>query len=232
MANMIYEGKAKKLFATDNPDHLIQYFKDDATAFNAKKKGIIAEKGVINNSVSAILFSILKEKGIPTHFIEKISDREMLVKRLSIIPVEVVVRNMIAGSLAKKFGLDEGGRLPIPVLEFYYKSDPLGDPMINEYHIKAMNLAEDRAIDSIKAYSLMINEILSEFFAQRRLDLVDIKLEFGLHKNELMLGDEISPDTCRLWEKETGEKMDKDRFRRDLGRIEEAYKEVLRRASA
>lgn len=226
---MIYEGKAKKLFMTDNPDHLIQYFKDDATAFNAQKKGIIADKGIINNSVSAVLFSLLKEKGIPTHFVEKLSEREMLVKRLSIIPVEVVVRNIIAGSLAKRFGLDEGGELPIPVLEFYYKSDPLGDPMINEYHIKAMNFAENKTVESIKAYALTINEILSEFFTKRGLVLVDIKLEFGLHNNEVILGDEISPDTCRLWEKATGKKMDKDRFRRDLGGTEEAYNEVMRR---
>lgn len=230
MAKMIYEGKAKRLFATDNPDHLIQYFKDDATAFNAQKRGMIVDKGIINNSLSAILFSMLEKKGIPTHFIEKLSEREMLVKRLSMIPVEVIARNIIAGSLAKRFGLDEGGRLTAPVLEFYYKSDPLGDPMINEYHIKAMNFADEKAIESIKRYALMINEILSEFYAQRGLVLVDIKLEFGLCNNkEVILGDEISPDTCRLWEKDTGEKMDKDRFRRDLGMVEEAYKEVLRR---
>lgn len=229
MARMIYEGKAKKLFTTNNPDHLIQYFKDDATAFNAKKKGIIMDKGVMNNSISATLFSLLNQKGIPTHFIKKLSEREMLVKKLSIVPVEVVVRNVIAGSLAQRFGLDEGGRLPIPVLEFYYKSDPLGDPMINEYHIKAMNLAGDKVVELIKGYAVRINELLLEFFAKRGLLLVDIKLEFGLYNNEVMLGDEISPDTCRIWEEATGEKMDKDRFRRDLGRVEEAYHEVLRR---
>ena len=226
---MIYEGKAKKLFTTDDPDQLIQYFKDDATAFNAQKKGIIEDKGVINNSVSAILLSLLNEKGIPTHFIRKLSEREMLVKRLLITPIEVVVRNIIAGSLAKRFGLDEGKRLPVPVLEFYYKSDPLGDPMINEYHIKAMDLADDKTMESIKRYAFRINDILSAFFGKRGLLLVDIKFEFGLHNGEVMLGDEISPDTCRLWEKGTGEKMDKDRFRRDLGGVEEAYREVMKR---
>ncbi|MBI3398038.1 MAG: phosphoribosylaminoimidazolesuccinocarboxamide synthase [Deltaproteobacteria bacterium] len=225
----IYEGKAKILYTTDNPDFLIQYFKDEATAFDGKKKGIIQGKGILNNKISSRLFQYLEDKGIPTHFIERSSDREMVVKRLEIIPIEVVVRNIAAGSLAKRMGVEEGTPLKKTILEFYYKSDPLGDPMINDYHIEAFNLAKKFEVDILKEMALEINGYLSKFFDERGITLVDFKLEFGRHKGQILLGDEITPDGCRLWDKETNEKMDKDRFRRDLGKIEEAYQEVCRK---
>ncbi len=225
----IYEGKAKILYATDNPDLLIQYFKDEATAFDGKKKGIIKEKGVLNNKISARLFQYLEDKEIPTHFVETASDREMVIKRLEIIPIEVVVRNIAAGSLAKRMGIAEGMPLKKTVLEFYYKSDPLGDPMINDYHIEAFGLAQSFEVNILKEMSLEINEYLKNFFDERGITLVDFKLEFGRYKGQILLGDEITPDGCRLWDKTTKEKMDKDRFRRDLGGIEEAYQEVCRK---
>jgi len=226
----IYEGKAKILYATDSPDLLIQYFKDEATAFDGKKKGIIQEKGILNNKISSRLFQYLEDKGIPTHFVERPSDREMVVKKLEIIPIEVVVRNIVAGSLAKRMGVEEGMSLKKTILEFYYKSDPLGDPMINDYHIEAFGLARKFEVDILKEMAIEINGYLSKFFDEKGIILVDFKLEFGRHKGQILLGDEITPDGCRLWDKETNEKMDKDRFRRDLGKIEEAYQEVCRRA--
>ncbi|OGP13304.1 MAG: phosphoribosylaminoimidazolesuccinocarboxamide synthase [Deltaproteobacteria bacterium GWA2_54_12] len=225
----IYEGKAKQLFTTDNPDLLVQYFKDEATAFDGKKKGIIEHKGILNNKISSRIFKMLEEKGIKTHFVDTLSDREMLVKRLRIIPVEVVIRNIAAGSLCKRLGLEEGLELKEPTLEFFLKNDPLGDPMINEYHARVFGWATDAELNQMKETAFKINKILSEFFSVRGIILVDFKLEFGEHKGEVLLGDEITPDGCRLWDKATREKMDKDRFRRDLGKVEEAYQEVLRK---
>jgi len=226
---LLYEGKAKKLFETSDPDLVIQYFKDDATAFNAQKRGTIEGKGIVNNKMSARLFALLEEASIPTHFVKQLSDREMLVKRLKILPVEVVVRNIIAGSLAKKLGIEEGKIAPFPIVEFYYKSDALGDPMIIENHILALGLATEVEIQTMKDYALMINNVLKKFFDERDIILVDFKLEFGLYNGKVLLGDEIAPDTCRLWDKKTMEKLDKDRFRRDLGKVEDAYHEVLKR---
>ncbi|MEK7337847.1 MAG: phosphoribosylaminoimidazolesuccinocarboxamide synthase [candidate division NC10 bacterium] len=225
----IYEGKAKILYETDDPDLLIQYFKDDATAFNAAKRGTIVGKGVMNNRISATLLAHVAEHGIPTHFVKVLSDREMLVKRLQIIKIEVVVRNIVAGSLAKRLGLPEGQALAEPVLEFFYKDDALGDPMINDYHIRMLRLASGAEMEAIVDGAFRVNELLTEYFDRRGILLVDFKLEFGRHKGEILLGDEITPDGCRLWDKATHEKMDKDRFRRDLGGVEEAYAEVLRR---
>ncbi|OGQ56162.1 MAG: phosphoribosylaminoimidazolesuccinocarboxamide synthase [Deltaproteobacteria bacterium RIFCSPLOWO2_02_FULL_53_8] len=225
----LYEGKAKALYSTEDPNLLIQYFKDEATAFDGKKKGIILDKGILNNKISSRIFSMLEDNGVPTHFVDMPSDREMLVKRLKIIPIEVVVRNIAAGSLAKRMGIDEGTPLKHTILELYYKSDPLGDPMINEYHIKAFGLAEVSQLRQMETAAFKVNRILTEFFDQRGIILVDFKLEFGIHNDEVLLGDEITPDGCRLWDKTTNEKLDKDRFRRDLGKVEEAYQEVLRK---
>lgn len=226
---LIYEGKAKRVYETDNPDLLIQEFKDDATAFDAKKRGTIKNKGVCNNEISARLFGLLDCRGVPTHFVKLLSAREMLVKRLEIVPVEVTIRNVVAGGMARMFGLEEGTTLCPPVLEYHYKNDALGDPLMNEYHIFALKLAEERELKAIAKYSFEINRILSKFFDERNLKLIDFKLEFGRHRGKILLGDEISPDTCRLWDKATNKKLDKDRFRRDLGNIEEAYQEVLHR---
>ena len=228
----IYEGKAKVLYETGKPDLIIQEFKDDATAFDATKKGTIEEKGVINNEISSAIFRLLESKGIPTHFVKKLSDREMLIKRLDIIMVEVTVRNVSAGGLSKLLGIDEGVVLKSPVLEYHYKNDALHDPLINDYHIEMLGLATPKEMKKIRDYSFSINEILKDFFNKAGLKLIDFKLEFGRFRGKILLGDEISPDTCRLWDKETDEKLDKDRFRRDLGRIEEAYQEVLRRIKA
>ncbi|WKZ32199.1 MAG: phosphoribosylaminoimidazolesuccinocarboxamide synthase [Thermodesulfobacteriota bacterium] len=225
----LYEGKAKVLYSTDDKDLLIQYFKDEATAFDGKKKGVIEEKGVLNNKISSAIFKMLESNGVKTHFVEQLNDREMLVKRLRIIPVEVVVRNLIAGSLSKRLGIEEGTALSEPIVEFFYKSDPLGDPMINEYHARAFGWATDAELKEMSVAALRINEILSRFFDERGIILVDFKLEFGEHKGEVLLGDEITPDGCRLWDKKTREKLDKDRFRRDLGKVGEAYQEVLRK---
>lgn len=225
----LYEGKAKIVYATDDPDLLIQYFKDDATAFDATKRGTIVEKGICNNKISSRLFEELEKKGIATHFVKFLSDREMLVKKLKIIPVEVTIRNIVAGGMSKFLGLEEGIKLDRPVLEYHYKNDALHDPLLNDYHILALKIATSQDLEIIKENSFKINNILKDFFDQRNLDLVDFKLEFGHHKDKILLGDEISPDTCRFWEKGTGRKLDKDRFRRDLGNIEEAYQEVLKR---
>ena len=227
----IYEGKAKILYETDSPDFLIQYFKDDATAFNAKKKGTIHDKGIVNNKISTKIFEYLQTCGIPTHFEKFLNDREMLVKRVKILPLEVIVRNIAAGSLSRLLNIPEGTKLLQPVLEFCYKEDALGDPLINEYHILALGYATEKELEVVKTYTFKINELMKKFFDAANLDLIDFKLEFGRYKDKIILADEISPDTCRLWEKGTGKKMDKDRFRRDLGGIEEAYQEVLTRVS-
>jgi phosphoribosylaminoimidazole-succinocarboxamide synthase len=227
----IYEGKAKILYETDSPDYLIQYFKDDATAFNAQKRGTIDQKGVFNNKISTRIFEYLEKQGISTHFEKSLNDREMLVKRVDIVPIEVIIRNIVAGSLCRLLGLEEGLKLKIPILDFCYKKDELGDPLISEYHIRALEWATDQEIDDIKKMTFKINELMQEFFKVIHLDLIDFKLEFGRFKGKIILADEISPDTCRLWETGTGKKMDKDRFRRDLGNVEEAYQEVLNRVS-
>lgn len=227
----LYEGKAKIIYATEDPDLIIQYFKDDATAFNAAKKGTIAEKGVMNNKISTKVFEFLASQGIPTHFEKNLSDREMLVKKVEIVPIEVIIRNKAAGSLCRLLGLKEGMPLASPVLEFCYKRDDLGDPLINESHIRALKMAGDLDMETIKKYTLKINELLTKFFANLGLELIDFKLEFGRYKGKIILADEISPDTCRLWEIGTGKKLDKDRFRHDLGQIEEAYQEVLSRVN-
>ncbi len=227
----LYEGKAKILYATDDPDLVIQYFKDDATAFNAQKKGTIAQKGVMNNKISSRIFEFLKNEGVPNHFEKQLSEREMLAKRVKILPLEVIVRNVAAGSMCKILGLEEGRALASPVLEFCYKEDKLNDPMINEYHIRALSLATDDEIATVKKYTFKVNELLTAFFKSLGIQLVDFKLEFGRYKNQVILADEVSPDTCRLWEIGTGRKLDKDRFRRDLGNIEEAYQEVLKRVT-
>ncbi|MDR2046928.1 MAG: phosphoribosylaminoimidazolesuccinocarboxamide synthase [Clostridiales bacterium] len=226
---LLYEGKAKKVWETDLSDVLIVDYKDDATAFNGLKKGTIEGKGAINNTVSNRLFGLLERRGIPTHYVERLSDRKTAVKKVSIIPIEVIVRNVAAGSLSKRLGIPEGTRLKETVIEYCYKDDALGDPMINEYHIKAIGLATDAELQKIAGYSLKVNEILTDFFCGLGIDLIDFKLEFGRYKGEIILADEISPDTCRFWDSKTGEKLDKDRFRRDLGGVEDAYKEILRR---
>ena len=226
----LYEGKAKKVFATENPDYCIVSYKDDATAFNGLKKGTILGKGAINNRVTNYLMKMLEKEGIPTHFVEELNDRETVVKRVKIIPLEVIVRNVAAGSLAKRLGLEEGVRMGRTVLEFCYKDDVLGDPMVNEYHILAMNFATEEELKLISEYSLKINRILSEYLAEVNVELIDFKLEFGKTANgTVVLADEISPDTCRFWDMTTHEKLDKDRFRRDLGGVEDAYHEILKR---
>jgi len=228
---MLYEGKAKKVFKTDNDKQYIVDYKDDATAFNGVKKGTIIGKGVVNNKMSAALFSIIEENGIPTHQIELLSDRESLVKAVKILPLEVIVRNVSAGSLAQRLGIEEGITMKETVLEFSYKDDDLGDPMINDYHIYAMEFATREQLDLVKKYALKVNEILCKFFLERNIKLIDFKLEFGIYDGEVILADEISPDTCRLWDVETNKKLDKDRFRRDMGGVEEVYQEVLDRIS-
>ncbi len=228
-STQLYEGKAKKVFLTDDSDLVIQEFKDDATAFNNKKKGTISEKGVVNNAISCKLFTMLEEHGIRTHLVEKLSDREMLCRHLDIIKVEVVARNIAAGSLVKRYGFAEGTVLEHPIIEFYLKDDELDDPLMNESHAVALGVATFEELSVLKERAEAINALLKQFFAERKLKLVDFKLEFGRHKGEILLGDEISPDTCRFWDLETNEKMDKDRFRFDLGGVEHAYGEVQRR---
>ncbi len=227
----IYEGKAKIVFATDSPDHVIQYFKDETTCFNAAKRGIIEHKGYINNHISSKVFQYLESKGIPTHHVRLLNDREVLVKKATMIPLEIVVRNVTAGSLCRTFKLEEGRRLPCPILEYCYKDDSMSDPLVNETHIRALKFATDEDMDTIQKFAYKINQLLTEYFLLLHLDLIDFKLEFGKFKDKIILADEISPDTCRLWEVGTGEKLDKDRFRRDLGNIEEAYQEVLSRVN-
>lgn len=226
---MLYEGKAKKVYATDDEGLCIVSYKDDATAFNGQKKGTIVGKGVVNNRMSNYLFKLLEEKGVKTHFVEELNDRETLVKKVSIVPLEVIVRNKAAGSLSKRLGLEEGTPMKIPVLEFSYKDDDLGDPMVNEYHILAAGFATKEEIDTISAMAMKVNEILCDFFKSVNIELIDFKLEFGKCNGEIILADEISPDTCRFWDIHTHEKLDKDRFRRDMGGVEEAYAEVMKR---
>lgn len=225
----VYEGKAKVLYATSDPDLLIQYFKDDASAFNGKKKGTIVNKGIINNTLSTKIFRFLEENGIKTHLVEKISDREQLIKRVEIIPVEIIMRNRVAGSLAKKMGKKEGSEISHPIIEFYYKEDSLDDPMISEDYITAFGFGTKKDIDFISEAARKINVLLKGFFMRVGIELIDFKLEFGRYKGELLMADEISADSCRLWDIKTGEKLDKDRFRFDLGRVEESYQEVLSR---
>ena len=226
----LYEGKAKKVYATENPELLIVSYKDDATAFNGLKKGTIPGKGVINNRMSNLLMQRLEKAGIPTHFVRQLSDRETLVKRVSIVPLEVIIRNIAAGSFSKSYGVDEGFVFEMPTIEFSYKNDELGDPLLNEYHATAMKLATREEIDTIKRYAFAVNERLKAFWAECGVTLVDFKLEFGrLPDGSIVLADEISPDTCRLWDSITHEKLDKDRFRRDFGGVENAYAEVMKR---
>ena len=225
----MYEGKAKKVYATDDPDIVIVEYKDDATAFNGLKKGTIVGKGIVNNKVSNHFFKLLELKGITTHYVEQLSDRETAVKKVEIVPVEVIVRNKAAGSFSKRMGIEEGTELKCPILEYSYKNDELGDPFINSYYIRALGLAADDEMEKIKEYSFKTNETLSEYLKGYGIELIDFKLEFGRFNGEIILADEISPDTCRFWDISTGKKLDKDRFRRDLGDVEEAYKEVISR---
>jgi len=229
---LVYEGKAKKVYETDDADLFMQEFKDDATAFDATKRGTIQQKGIVNNKISKILFELLESKGIETHFVKQLDERNMLMKKVEIIPLEVTIRNITAGGMSKLLAIDEGIVLDEPVFEYHYKNDALHDPLINDYHAKALKLATDEELDFIKKRSFEINNILKAFFDHKDLDLVDFKLEFGRHKGKILLADEISPDTCRLWDKKTRKKLDKDRFRRDLGNIEDAYHEVLKRITS
>ena len=226
----IYEGKAKKVFKTDDPELLIVDYKDDATAFNGLKKGTILGKGVINNQMTNRLMAKMEKAGIPTHFVRELSQRETLVKRVSIVPLEVIVRNISAGSFAKRYGVEEGIVFKAPTVEFSYKSDPLDDPLLNHYHALALGLATQEEINQIIAMAFKVNDVLKRFFSEVGVTLVDFKLEFGKTSDgKLVLADEISPDTCRLWDSKTGEKLDKDRFRRDMGGVEDAYQEIMRR---
>lgn len=227
MDQMLYEGKAKQVFKMENPDLYRIHYKDDATAFNGEKKGTIHDKGVLNNKITSFFFTMLNEAGIPTHFVERIDDRDQIVKALDIVPLEVIVRNIAAGSMAKRFGLEEGTPLQHPILEFCYKNDDLGDPFANESQITALGWATQDQLTVIKDITMKVNDILKGFLATKKVKLVDFKLEFGTHKGHILLGDEISPDTCRFWDADTNEKLDKDRFRRDLGNVEEAYHEML-----
>lgn len=226
----IYEGKAKKVYKTDDPELYIVDYKDDATAFNGLKKGTIAGKGIINNQMSNRLMQMIERKGVPTHFVKELSERETLVKKVSIVPLEVIVRNIAAGSFSKRYGVEEGMEFDEPVIEFSYKNDALGDPLLNTDHALALKVATRAEIDTIKSYALQINSILKAFWTECGVTLVDFKLEFGKTADgSVILADEISPDTCRLWDTATGEKLDKDRFRRDLGGVEEAYAEIMKR---
>ena len=226
----LYEGKAKKVFKTDNPEILMVDYKDDATAFNGEKKGTIESKGVINNKVTNHFMQMLEKKGIPTHFVEEISDRETLVKKVTIVPLEVIIRNVAAGSFSKRYGVEEGTPLKTPSLEFSYKDDALGDPLINSYHVLALGLATKEEIDTIADYAFKINDILKDYLIGLGIKMIDFKLEFGKTSDgTIVLADEISPDTCRFWDAETNKKLDKDRFRRDLGNVEDAYKEIMKR---
>lgn len=227
---MLYEGKAKKVYTTEDPELYIVDYKDDATAFNGLKKGTISGKGVINNRVTNHLMKMLEGKGIPTHFVEELSDRETVVKKVKIVPLEVIVRNIAAGSMSKRLGIEEGTVLPTTVLEYSYKNDDLGDPLINDYHALAMQLCTREELDQIASYAFKINEILKAFFKEINVDLVDFKLEFGkLSNGTIVLADEISPDTCRFWDATTHEKPDKDRFRRDMDNVDEGYHEIMKR---
>ena len=225
----LYEGKAKKVFATDDPDLCVVSYKDDATAFNGKKKGTIVGKGVVNNRMSNFMFKMLEENGIHTHYVEELNDRDTVVKKVEIVPLEVIVRNRAAGSFSKKYGVPEGSDLASPILEFDYKSDPLDDPLVNNYHILALGLATQEEIDTIASMALKIDQLMIDFFKKCNVELVDFKLEFGRFHGEIVLADEISPDTCRFWDLDTHEKLDKVRIRRDMGGVEEAYAEMMKR---
>ncbi|AYE33280.1 phosphoribosylaminoimidazolesuccinocarboxamide synthase [Clostridium septicum] len=226
---MMYEGKAKKIYATENKDEVIVYYKDDATAFNGEKKGSIEDKGVLNNAITSMLFEMLNENGIKTHFLKKLSDREQLCKKVEIVPLEVIVRNVAAGSMAKRLGLEEGFELKTTVFELSYKDDSLGDPLINDYHAVGIGATTFEELEKIYDMTAKINELLKKFFMEQNIRLIDFKLEFGKYNGEIVLADEISPDTCRFWDAKTGEKLDKDRFRRDLGNVKDAYVEILNR---
>lgn len=226
---LLYEGKAKKVYTTNDPDVLIVDYKDDATAFNGVKKGTITGKGAINNKMTNFMFQMLEKAGIPTHYVEELSDRETAVKCVEIVPLEVIVRNVAAGSFSKRLGIEEGFKLLTPTLEFSYKDDALGDPMINDYFAIAIGAATREEIEKITEYAFKINQIMKDYFLTKDIDLIDFKLEFGRYKGEIILADEISPDTCRFWDVNTHEKLDKDRFRRDMGNVEEAYEEVSAR---
>ncbi len=226
----LYEGKAKKVWATENPDVVIVDYKDDATAFNGLKKGTIVGKGVVNNKMSNYLMQLLEAKGVPTHFVEELSDRETAVKKVAIVPLEVIIRNCAAGSICKRLGLEEGMDFVCPSIEFSYKDDDLGDPLINGYHAVSCGFATQEDIDTIKAMAFKVNDVLKEYFASIGVELIDFKLEFGKTSDgTIVLADEISPDTCRFWDIETHEKLDKDRFRRDMGGVEDAYAEMMKR---
>lgn len=227
--DLLYEGKAKKVYTTEDPDVLIVDYKDDATAFNGEKKGTITGKGVINNRMSNYVFKKLEEEGVPTHYIEELSDRETAVKRVEIVPLEVIIRNVAAGSFSKRLGVPEGTVFTEPTVEFSYKNDELGDPLINDYFARALDLATWEEIETIKKYAFKVNDVLKAFFLEAGIKLIDFKIEFGRYHGQIILADETSPDTCRLWDVNTNEKLDKDRFRRDMGNVEEAYQEVFRR---
>lgn len=235
MANIVkteqlYEGKAKKVYATNDPDLVIVDYKDDATAFNGEKKGTITGKGVINNRMTNFMFKLLEKEGVPTHLVEEISDRETIVKKVEIVPLEVIIRNVAAGSFSKKLGIEEGTPLKTPTLEFSYKNDDLGDPFINDYYALGLGLATQEEIDTITKYAFMVNDFMVKFFKEKNVDLIDFKIEFGRTSDgTIILADEISPDTCRFWDSTTHEKLDKDRFRRDMGGVEEAYQEMMKR---
>lgn len=226
---LLYEGKAKKVYTTEDPDVLIVSYKDDATAFNGEKKGTIVGKGAINNRMSNHVFKLVEKAGVPTHLIEELNDRETAVKKVEIVPLEVIVRNVAAGSFSKRMGVEEGRELLCPILEFSYKDDDLGDPFINDDYALALGLATQEEIDKIKSYTRTVNRVMKEYFLSLGLKLIDFKIEFGRFHGEIVLADEVSPDTCRLWDVKTNEKLDKDRFRRDLGGVEEAYEEVFKR---
>lgn len=226
---LLYEGKAKQVYSTDNENEYVVYYKDDATAFNGEKKGQIEEKGVLNNAITSMIFEMLNENGIKTHFIEKLSEREQLCKKVEIVPLEVIVRNVAAGSMAKRLGLEEGFELKTTVFELSYKDDSLGDPLINDYHAVGIGATTFEELNKIYEMTAKINDLLKEFFIKQNIRLIDFKLEFGRYNGEILLADEISPDTCRFWDATTGEKLDKDRFRRDLGNVKDAYVEILNR---
>ena len=226
----LYEGKAKKVYATNDPELVIVDYKDDATAFNGEKKGTISGKGVINNRMTNYMFKMLEKEGVPTHLVEEISDRETIVKKVSIVPLEVIIRNVAAGSFSKRMGVEEGKQLLCPILEFSYKNDDLGDPFINDYYALALGLATKEELDTIAKYAFKVNEFMLKFFKGLNIDLIDVKIEFGKTSDgTIILADEISPDTCRFWDSTTHEKLDKDRFRRDMGGVEEAYQEIMKR---
>ncbi len=226
---LLYEGKAKKVFTTEDPEVVIVDYKDDATAFNGEKKGTIVGKGAINNRMSNHIFKMIEKEGVPTHLVEELSDRETAVKKVEIVPLEVIVRNVAAGSFSKRMGVEEGRELLCPILEFSYKNDDLGDPFINDDYALALGLASQEEIDKIKSYTKTVNQVMKEYFLSLGLRLIDFKIEFGRFHGDILLADEVSPDTCRLWDVKTNEKLDKDRFRRDLGNVEEAYEEVFKR---